>query len=123
MAIDRGEWTRRLFQSIDNRDIDEFEGFLTDDVVFKFGNADPVKGKATVREVVAGFFGSISGLQHSLEKVWDEEDAIICHGRVTYTRHDSSNLSVPFANIFVMRDDLIEEYLIFVDTSDLYRLA
>jgi len=30
-------------------------------------------------------------------------------------------LSVSFANILFMRDDLIEEYFIFVDTSELYR--
>jgi TRAP-type uncharacterized transport system substrate-binding protein len=45
---------------------------------------------------------------------------VICHGTVTYTRHDASTLTVPFANIFRTRDDLIDEYLIYVDASALY---
>ena len=40
-------------------------------------------------------------------------------GQVTYTRHDGSQLSVPFANIFKLRDNLIEEYRIFGDFSAL----
>ena len=40
-------------------------------------------------------------------------------GQVTYTRHDGSQLSVPFANIFKLRDGLIGEYRIFGDFSAL----
>jgi ketosteroid isomerase-like protein len=118
-VIKREGWTRRLFESIDDTDVDGFAAFLADDVSFTFGNAPSVKGKAAVRDVVGGFFGSIKGLRHDLERVWDEEDTVICHGKVTYTRHDSSTLSVPFANILGVRGDLITEYLIFVDTSEL----
>ncbi len=123
MVIDKGERARQLLHSIDNRDIDAFMTFLADDVVFRFGNADPVNGKAAVCEVVDGFFGSINSLHHDLERVWNEDDAIICHGNVTYTRHDLSTLRVPFANVLLIRDDLIAEYLIFVDTSELYSEA
>ena len=44
---------------------------------------------------------------------------MICHGTVTYTRHDSSQLKVPFTNILKMDDKLIKEYLIYVDVSQL----
>jgi len=42
---------------------------------------------------------------------------------VTYTRHDSSTLTVPFANILRFEGDLIDEYLIFLDVSELYKSA
>jgi ketosteroid isomerase-like protein len=101
-------------------DTQAFLGFMADDVSFRFGNADPVDGRATVGEAVSGFFGSIKALRHDVTEMWDEGDSVICHGTVTYTRHDSSTLTVPFANVFGLRDDLIREYLIFVDTSELY---
>ncbi len=111
----------RLFQSIDNREVDAFLAFLSADVLFRFGNAQPVKGKEGVRTAVNGFFGSIKALRHEVLDAWQQEDAVICHGIVTYTRHDSSTLRVPFANIFKIDAGLIKEYLIYVDISDLYR--
>jgi hypothetical protein len=110
----------RLFQSIDCQDTEAFLAFLSDDVLFRFGNADPVSGKAAVGEVVGGFFGSVKGIHHELSASWEEEDVIICHGTVTYTRHDSTMLSVPFANILVVDGDLINKYLVFVDVSELF---
>lgn len=121
--MDREEWASNLFKSIDRQDTESFLAFLTDDIVFQFGNADPVEGKSSVRDVVAGFFSSIKGSQHELTQLWDENDAVICHGTVTYTRHDTSTLTVPFANILKLNSNLIKEYLIYVDVSELYKTA
>ena len=116
----RVKWARQLFQSIDQQDVEAFLAFLTDDVLFRFGNTDPASGKASVGEAVSGFFGSINGLSHDLAEVWDEEDAVICQGSVTYTRHDKTTLTVPFVNILKLDADLIKEYLIYIDISGLY---
>ena len=119
----RTDWVTRLFNSIDNKDTEAFLGFLSADVVFRFGNGNPVSGRATVAEVVSGFFDSIREIHHDLVSIWDKEEAVICHGTVTYTRHDSTTLSVPFANVLGVGDGLIEEYLIFADVSELYESA
>ena len=117
------EWARRLFSSIDNRDGDAFAAFLADDVEFRFGNAEPVKGRAAVHAAVSGFFQSISAVRHQLDRVWRTDDAAVCHGNVTYTRHDGSTLGVPFANVMYLRDGLVVNYLIFADVSSLYNTA
>jgi len=39
---------------------------------------------------------------------------------VTYTRHDGTNLTLPFVNVFAMRGDLIQDYLIYIDATPLY---
>lgn len=109
-----------LLESVDGMDAGGFAGFLADDVTFRFGNAEEVRGKAATREVVAGFFASIKALHHELERVWSQDDAIICQGTVTYTRHDATTLQVPFVNVLILRNDLIAEYLIYVDASELY---
>jgi ketosteroid isomerase-like protein len=114
---------RRLFRAIDARDTQVFLSFLGDDVVFRFGNAAPIAGKPAVGEAVAAFFASIAALSHDVQEIWDTGDAVICHGQVGYTRHDGTQLSVPFANIFRMSGDSIGEYLIFADNSQLYRTA
>ena len=119
----RDDWIKQLFQSIDDRDADAFLAFVSDDVLFRFGNAEPVNGKAVVGNVVRGFFESIKALCHDVLEIWEQQDAVICHGIVTYTRHDSTTLRVPFANIFKLDGDLIREYLIYVDVSELYNPA
>jgi len=111
----------RLFDAIDGCDAARFATFLADDVVFRFGNAEPVRGKAQVQQVVAGFFASIQTLRHEIDQTWQCDDAVICHGQVTYVRHDGTELTVPFADIFKMAaDGLISEYIIFADISALY---
>jgi hypothetical protein len=110
----------KLFKSIDKQDTQAFQGHLTDDVKFRFGNAPVVEGKNAVGETVSGFFSSVKAIQHELTEFWQQQGVIICHGNVTYTRHDSTTLTIPFANILTLENDLIKDYLIFADTSKLY---
>ncbi|MDD5719492.1 MAG: nuclear transport factor 2 family protein [Candidatus Krumholzibacteria bacterium] len=112
-------WIRELFAAIDRRDAETFANYLTDDATFCFGNAEPLGGREAVRAGVAGFFRSIAALAHTIEDVWIVPGAVVLHGVVTYTRHDGSALTVPFANVFKMRDDRILDYRIFVDASQL----
>jgi ketosteroid isomerase-like protein len=113
-------WLQPLFAAIDRRDADAFVTFLTDDATFRFANADGVVGRAAIREAVGGFFASIASLDHTLDDVWTPPGAVIVHGSVTYTRHDGSRLSVPFANVFKLQGEKIRDYLIFLDASQLY---
>ncbi len=119
--MDRTDWLKSLFDSIDNQDADAFQAFLADEIIFRFGNAEPVHGKDAVGNVIQGFFGSIKAISHDVLESWDQGNTVICHGRVTYTRHDSSTLTVPFTNILKIDGQLISEYLIFVDVSELYK--
>jgi hypothetical protein len=113
-------WIKQLFQTIDNRDTPAFLTFLSSEATFRFGNWPAVTGKAAVGEVVGGFFQSIKALQHTIERTWELPDSVICHGIVTYTRHDDSTLTVPFVDIFELNGDLVQNYLIFLDASALY---
>ena len=109
-----------LFRAIDGKDADAFAALLAPECEFRFGNLPPVQGRTAVREFVAGFFASIAELTHTIEASWQVGDDLLCHGRVTYTRHDGSTLGVPFANILRTSSAGFSRYLIFADTSALY---
>ncbi len=109
-----------LFKAIDRRDANDFGSFLSEDCIFRFGNQETINGKQNVVSSVAGFFTSIRELSHEVIDIWNVDGAIICHGYVTYIRHNGSKLKVPFANVFKLSDAKVREYLIFVDTSVLY---
>ncbi len=113
-------WLGPLFTAIDAMDSERFVDFLTEDAVFRFGNAAPLCGKEAVRDAVGAFFASLKGLHHTLRATWTQPDAVLMHGEVTYTRHDGSQLTVPFANVLGLRGTLVREYLVFADVSQLW---
>lgn len=119
--MNKEQKVKQLFNAIDDCDTNQFVNFLTEDVLFRFGNAEPVCGNDEVGEVVNGFFSSIKRIQHDLQEIWEQGDTVICNGNVTYTRHDTTTLCVPFANILKFTENQIRKYLIYVDISELYK--
>ena len=109
-----------LFKAVDARDTERFLGFLTDEASFRFGSAPLAQGKEAIRAAVDGFFSTIAACQHVLARIVVDGDVIICEGEVTYTRHDDSQISLPFANIFELEGELISSYKIYADAGPLY---
>jgi len=112
--------TDDLFAVIDAKDAQRFAALLHPDALFQFGNAPAVQGREAIRETVAGFFASIESVQHELAGAWQPPGALICHGRVTYTRLDGSTLTVPFANVLGLEAGGVRDYRIYADISALY---
>ena len=119
VQVTKLDW-KSLLSAIDRMDADAFASFLTEDSTFRYGNAEPVKGKSNVREYVAGFFSSITSLKHEILGVWEKDHVITMQGEVTYTRKDGRLLKVPFVNLLKMKGTLIHEYLIYIDASSLF---
>lgn len=111
---------RSLFAAIDAKDTERFLGFLTDEATFRFGSAPAVHGRDAIRAAVDGFFTTIAGCRHVLEKTIADDDVLICEGEVTYTRHDGTDVSLPFANVFELESGIISAYKIYVDAGSLY---
>lgn len=114
------ELLQDVFAAIDRRDADGFVSYLTAGAVFRFGSAPPVEGRDAAREAVAGFFASIAGLSHKLSNSIATDETLICEGEVTYTRHDGSTVTIPFADSFELDDGLISHYKIYMDIGPLY---
>jgi len=109
-----------LLAAIDRMDARAFAAFLTPDARFRFGNSPEIAGREAVQAAVGGFFKALKGVSHSLEDQWSLPDVAICTGIVTYTRHDDSTLTVPFANVLRLRQGGIHDYQIFTDNSALF---
>ena len=109
-----------LFDSIDRMDTGRFLHFLCEDATFRFGSAEAASGHSEIRAAVDAFFGSIAGLSHRVDRVLADDGVLVCEGDVTYTRHDESQITLPFVNVFEMAGDLIQDYKIYADPSSLY---
>jgi len=109
-----------IFADIDAFDPDKFVAHLTPDATFRFANADPVTGRAAVKEAVAGFFSSIAGLTHHILNVYEVGDIVIAQINVEYRRLDGKSVTVPNADILVFDGDLVRDWQIYIDVTPVY---
>jgi len=109
-----------LFGAIDAQDTPKFLSYLSPDVRFQFGNWPAAIGKDATAEAVDGFFGTIVALSHDLHNIFLVEDHAIARGEVTYTRKDSTQVTLPFTNVYGINDGKIHDYQIYMDINPLY---
>ena len=112
--------TADLLADIDSMDAKAFAAHLSEDCVLRYANNDEVVGRDAIEEAIAAFFATIKGLRHDLVEEWSVGAATILQFEVTYTRHDSGQVTVPAVTIFRRGDELIDEYRVFVDLTPVY---
>ena len=110
----------KIFSAIDSLDPAQFVAHLTPEVRFRFGNAEPVTGRAAVRAAVAGFFATIDGLTHHIRNSWTVGDTAIVQIDVEYRRKDGATVLVPNADILTYEGDLIRDWQIYIDVAPVY---
>lgn len=109
-----------MFAAIDSKDAQAFVGYLTEDAVFRFGSAPQVRGREAILAAVDGFFGTIAACSHDVQKTLSSGPTLVCEGEVTYRRHDGTEITLPFTDIFEYDGDLISRYKIYIDIGPLY---
>ena len=110
----------QTFADIDAFDPEKFVAHLTPDARFRFGNADPVTGRAAVAAAVGGFFSTIDGLTHHIRNVWEFEDTVIVQIDVEYLRKDGKSVITPNADILIYDGDLVRDWQIYIDVAPVY---
>lgn len=113
-------YIKNLFGKVDAMNGTSLAAMMTGNGIFRFANMPPVVGREAISAFLGNFFQSIKGIAHDRLEDWKVGDTRFATGRVSYTRHDDSILQVPFSVILKMQGELINEYLIFVDASELY---
>jgi limonene-1,2-epoxide hydrolase len=112
--------TGGLFAAIDRQDAAAFVGYLADDAVFRFGSAPAVCGRDAIHAAVDGFFGTIAGCSHVVHNTISSGSTLVCEGDVTYTRHNGTEITLPFTDVFEYEGDQIAQYKIYLDVHPLY---
>jgi len=114
------DYVLEVYEAVDSKDEQRLAHFLTENCTFVYANNDPVVGRANVAEASKKFLALIAGSKHQLLDVWALDDVIVSRLEVTYTRKDSSTLTVPAVTIWRMRDGQIDDYRIYIDVAPLF---
>ena len=109
-----------LTPALDRFDIDMVTSLLDDNCYFQAGNSTPTRGKEKVRETLVQFFDQVKAVKHRIDETLEINDTVVSRGLVTYTRKDSSTLTVPVCDVFKIQEGKILEYFIYIDWSELF---
>ncbi|MBH0777790.1 nuclear transport factor 2 family protein [Nocardia bovistercoris] len=113
------DFVRALYTEVDRRDADALGRFLHEDVVFRFGNAEPVRGRAAVIEANRAFFASIASMRHEFDSIAADGPLSVCEGTVHYERLDATTTGARFATFLDIRDGAIVGYRVYADITAL----
>jgi ketosteroid isomerase-like protein len=114
---------RELFDALDTGDASRALGLMTQDVVFRFGSAEPTVGHEGIAANATAMAGTVASMSPELLAVWgveQPEPAVLCEMAVTYQRHDGSRLTLPCLNVFRLRDGRIADYRVYMDVSPVF---
>ncbi|OBH12933.1 hypothetical protein A5695_15050 [Mycobacterium sp. E1747] len=110
-----------IFAQIDRRDADAFAALFARDATMTFGNGEPMKGRNAIANGSSAFFSSIAGLRHRIVNKWVAGEDTIAEARVTYTRHDGMEVTVPTVSIWrSAADGSITNYRVFLDLTPVF---
>lgn len=113
--------TREIFAAIDSMVAENFTAHLTEDVTFRFGNADPIVGHAGVKAGVEGFWSTIESLRHHVHEIWDvDADTTVVHIDVEYTRKDGEHVFTPNVDILKWSGDKVSDWQIIIDIAPIF---
>ena len=89
------DWINDYYDDVDHMRLDDWLARHTDDVVVKFGNNPPSRGKEEVGGNIGYFWTLIGGLKHNFVNTFEVDGTTICELAVDYTRKDGSHVTVP----------------------------
>ena len=116
---------RELLAALDAGDVETAMGFLAEDVVLRFGNAEPAVGSTSIADTAAAMANVIASMSHTMRAVWttpQPDPAVICEMDVTYRRHDGTELTLPCVNVFRLRDGRVADYRIYMDINPVFAM-
>lgn len=121
-------WARELYDgAVDRRDAAGFAAAFTDDGWLRFGNNEPLVGRANIEAAIAGFFTMLDTLKHQQTGLWSQGDALILEANVTYRRLDGGMVTVPAVTIMRLAGTaarpVVERCQMFVDLTPLFAPA
>jgi ketosteroid isomerase-like protein len=120
-SMNTDTYIQDMYRVVDSMDGAGLAAMMTGDGIFRFANAPGVEGREAITGFLDNFYQSIKKIRHDQLQDWKVDDMRFATGRVSYTRHDDSTLEVPFSVVLKMDGELIKEYLVYVDASELYQ--
>jgi SnoaL-like domain len=117
------DWVNAYYDDVDHMRLDEWLARHTDDVVVRFGNNPPARGKEEVGGNIGGFWSMIGGLKHTILRSYEVDGTTILEADVDYTRKDGNHVVVPCTTFLHREGDLVDELRVYIDLAPVFAEA
>lgn len=116
------EFFRELFDQVDSAAAIAAAQNFTYDGTFVFANFPPMSGPMAITRFTTTLFDLVAGVKHWMHNFWELPGQMaLTNGLVTFTKHDGTELTAPFATVSQFNDDrtLLIYHQVYVDASAL----
>jgi hypothetical protein len=115
------EFAAKVFALVDATDAVGFSRLFTPKGRMRFGNNEPMVGPEAIEAGVAGFFGTIKGLRHTVVREWYAGPDTIVEELVDYYRLAGDTVTVPAVTMWhVDEAGLIDDFRVYFDLAPLF---
>jgi ketosteroid isomerase-like protein len=114
-------WVHELFAKFDRGDIEGWASYLSDTASFRMGSGLPVSGPQGAKQVIHAILTLAKDVRHDLLDVWQTPQGVVVRGEVSMHRiKDGRRITLPFCNVFDVKEQRIERYLAHLDPSPIF---
>ncbi|MFJ8025762.1 nuclear transport factor 2 family protein [Streptomyces sp. NPDC096311] len=111
-------WITELYAPMETLDVEGLISNLSEDVILRLGNAEPISGHDAVRAASSNLFSTIRGMTHTFLSVWHCGEDTMLVGEAAYNMLDGSTVRLPCATLVHRRaDGLVDNMQTFIDMA------
>ena len=113
----------QLSEAVIDENWEQVKAFLTEDIFYKVGSAEPVYGKQAVVDFLSSLFANTAKFTgHKVRKIWNEPGIIAVEMDALYTTvKDKRHLTIACCDIYRMRGNQVSEWRVYVDILPFYQ--
>lgn len=89
----------------------------TESSTFRFGNAEPVRGRTAIEGMLADFYTHITAMEHRNTGLWLGDNSAVFEAEVTFQRRDDTRLTIPSSSILRLRGAVIHDFRMIMDAA------
>lgn len=117
------ETCEKMFSSMLAKDWDSFKECLNDDVFYRIGSGEEIKGKDNVAQTLQGLYTQVEMQAPDVRQVIDmpEKSQVIFEFEAHYKYlKDGSIINFACTDVLRMKDDKVNEWRVYVDMKPYY---
>jgi ketosteroid isomerase-like protein len=115
------EWYLSYLDVLDQKNVEGYGAFLSEDCVMQSNNNPPVQGKAVILQYLAEYWSSFGSLTHDLLNIYGSDSAFMLEALNHYQRQDGKAVTLR-AVAFTDRNPsgLVTSVRFYTDTTELF---
>ena len=88
------EWYCQYLNAIDDKNLDQYAVYLSDDCQMFMNNNGPIHGKSAILDMLGPYWNSFVSIEHDLLNIIGNDNAWVLEALNHYERHDGKLVTV-----------------------------